>query len=263
MRVSRSGFTLLELMVTATVIAVLAAGGFAVYKAMRMRAGTLVATGHVRALVHANLGYAMDHDGAFCPAQDRRNLVRWHGGRRAAKEPFDPAQGFLAPYLGKNDTVQRCPLLGRVLTGRESFENNAGGYGYNAIYIGGQPGHPWTQARMLDVETAGRVVMFATTALSRKKGIQEYPYTEPFFWPSADGSNGGALQPTTHFRAGGRAVVGWCDGHVTLEGNPNFRGPNFYGGNNERDETGWFGPAEENGHWNPASPAARGITARH
>ena len=31
---------------------------------------------------------------------------------------------------------------------------------------------------------------------------------------------------------------------------------NFYGGNNEKAEIGWFGPEEENGFWNPRSPAA-------
>ncbi len=258
-RLIRRGFTLMELLICVAIISLLSVGAAALYQSMRMRAGAVVSTKNLKSLVHANLCYALDNGGAFCPAQDRRNLKRWHGGRKGKSDPFDPALGFLSPYFGKDEAAGRCPLMKKVLTGKDSFESNAGGYGYNAAYIGGQPGDPWKTARLTDIEYPGRVIMFATTGLSRKKGMQEYPYTEPFFWPLGDGGNGGPLQPSTQFRAGGKAIVGWCDGTVTMEGHGNFTGPNFYGGNNERDQCGWFGPQEANGYWNPGSPAALGV----
>jgi hypothetical protein len=44
---------------------------------------------------------------------------------------------------------------------------------------------------------------------------------------------------------------------VTLERPSLFRPLNFYGGDNEKEGIGWFGPAEENGYWNPKSRAVR------
>ena len=258
--VTAEGFSLVELLLSVAIIALLSTGGLAAYRYMRVKAGTTVSIKNLKGLVHANLAYALDHGGAFCPAQDRRNLKRWHGGRKRRADPFDPAQGFLSPYFGKDGAVQICPLMNDQVQSKESFETNAGGYGYNAAYIGGKPGQPWQSANTMEVDYAGRVIMFATTALSRKKGVQEYPYTEPYFWPTSDGGNGGSLQPSTHFRAaGGKAIIGWCDGTVTLEGGARHDGPNFYDGDNARDKCGWFGPEEGNGYWNPMSPVAQGL----
>ena len=58
--------------------------------------------------------------------------------------------------------------------------------------------------------------MFATTAYARAGGIQEYPFAEPPFWDFGDGPTGSRPSPTVHFRFDGRAIVGWCDGHVSF-----------------------------------------------
>ncbi len=126
---------------------------------------------------------------------------------------------------------------------------------YNATYIGGCPGDIYSPAALLDIEVPGRTVMFTTTALSRDEGLQEYPFSEPHFAPTEDGGRAWDLQPSVHFRADGKALVAWCDGRVTLEAPGPWKDTNFYGGNNEDAGIGWFGPEEENGYWNPRSPA--------
>jgi prepilin-type N-terminal cleavage/methylation domain-containing protein len=251
------GFTFTELLVTLSLLGVLAAVWISGHRWLKTRAGVAVSTAHLHALVGANAAYALDHDGAYCPATSADNLTRWHGGRRRLDEDFDPQHGFLAPYLGGHRLSLSCPLL-RDLSPR-SFEKGSGGYGYNAQYLGGTPQNPFAGAVIGESAEAGRVIMFATTALAVAGGIQEYPFTEPYEWIDHRGRLRGPLQPSTHFRAGGKALVAWSDGSVTAESPNEEIGPNFYGGDNLAACIGWFGPRELNGCWNPNSPASRGI----
>ena len=252
------GFTLIEALIAMAVVAVLAAIWLGASRWMHQRAGIAVSTAQLHGLVTANASYAMDNDGAFCPATSADNLVRWHGGRTTLEESFDPLKGFLTPYLGGGRHILTCPLLRHHFS--TSFEKGAGGYGYNAQYLGGTPQNPFAGAIAPETPHLGRVVMFATTALAINGGIQEYPFTEPFEWVDRRGRPRGPLQPSTHFRAAGKALIAWGDGSVTAELPNNQSGPNFYSGNNRRENIGWFGPPEANGHWNPNSPAARGYS---
>jgi prepilin-type N-terminal cleavage/methylation domain-containing protein/prepilin-type processing-associated H-X9-DG protein len=248
------GFTLVELMLVVTIVALLFLAALSLFKYGVLRANIKVSSENLRQLVVANLGYASDHGGWYCPAQDERNLTRWHGGRGSTEEEFSPDKGFLSPYFANDKRLETCPLLKETLKGQSSFEDGAGGYGYNAAYIGGRPGNPYSAAALMDVTAPSRTMMFATTALSKEEGLQEYPFAEPYYAADADGVGKlYDLQPSLHFRAGGKAIVAWCDGHVTLEERADKKGDNFYGGDNEKADIGWFGPEEENGYWNPDS----------
>jgi prepilin-type N-terminal cleavage/methylation domain-containing protein len=249
-------FSLTELLAALGIVGVLATLGVGTSNWLHQRAGMAVSTAHLHALVGANAAYALDHEGAYCPATSPDNLTRWHGGRRSLADEFDPLHGFLSPYLGGHRQSLTCPLLRDVDTA--SFEKGAGGYGYNAQYLGGTPRNAFAGAVAAEIPEAGRSVMFATTALAVAGGIQEYPFTEPYEWVDSRGRPRGPLQPSTHFRAAGKALVAWTDGSVSAE-EPNAEtGPNFYGGDNLASRIGWFGPREANGYWNPSSPAARG-----
>ena len=92
-------FTLVELLVTITVIAVLTALIGAVLSNARGRADAAMCMGNLRQLAAANLTYAAENEGQFCPAQDPTNTIRWHGVRLSPRSPFDPTKGPLAPYL--------------------------------------------------------------------------------------------------------------------------------------------------------------------
>ncbi len=254
-RTFSSGLTLVELMIVITIVALLSVGSVSLYRWGRIKAGTSLSTQNLHQLVLANLNYAADNGGYFCPAQEPRNLKRWHGSRSNIDEEFKPEGGFLTPYLGKDKRLETCPLLLKALGGEKSFEDGAGGYGYNGAYIGGRPGDTYSPVAVLDVEVPGRTIMFATTAFSKDQGLQEYPFAEPWFAPSESGGRSYDLQPSVHFRAGGKAIIAWCDGRITLEEPAAFKETNFYGGNNAKDKVGWFGPEEENGFWNPRSDA--------
>jgi prepilin-type N-terminal cleavage/methylation domain-containing protein/prepilin-type processing-associated H-X9-DG protein len=249
-------FTLVELIVVVAIIAILAALILAGVQNVRRRAGATHSASNIRTLALANIAYQAEN-GRYCPADDRRNNRRWHGARKAGGK-FDPAEGFLAPYLGKERRVTPCPVFQHMLKGSGTFEEGTGGYGYNAAYIGGTPAWKWNgdgtreSAVAAAVERPARTVMFTSTAYARAEGLQEYPYCEPPFWDFGDGPSGSRPSPTVHFRFDGKAVVAWCDGHVTFEvREPRDEGDNPHGGDARGNDLGWFGPDEENGFWNP------------
>lgn len=243
------GFTLVETLIGLTVVSTLSALSFSIYESVRTSARQAVSTGNLRQLAIANLTYAADH-GTYCPAQSPDNLTRWHGGRSSASAGFDPTRGFLADYLGKSRRVGQCPMFQKAVTAG-SFELGSGGYGYNSAYIGGMPENFADPERPARVRDAGQTVMFATTALSKGSGLQEYPYAEPWQWVTPNRTLGGPLQPSVHFRFKGKALVAWCDGSVTSEVASSYGSANYYGGDNEGDAIGFFGGDADNGYWNP------------
>lgn len=248
---SHCGFTLVELLVVLVVLGILTALAVpATQSALRFsRQGASMS--NLRQLAVANLSYAADNGGFFCPAQDMRNNKRWHGERSSSGAPFDPTRGFLAPYLGESGRVKMCPLVPDYIKGSGSWENGSGGYGYNATYLGGTPANGYQPNTTARVPNPAQTVMFTTTAFAKSDGLQEYPYTEPYQWVDPNGRLSGDLQPSTHFRAGGKALVAWCDGRVSAEKPSRLGGANYYGGNNVEAQIGWFGPERDNGYWNP------------
>ncbi len=252
------GFTLIEILVVIVIVASLAALAYTGSRTMITRARVIQSSANLRSLAIANTTYLSDN-GVYCPADDQTNNRRWHGSRSSSGGRFDPTQGFLSPYLGKSMQVTTCPLFRAMAEGSSSFENGTGGYGYNASYIGGTPGGAYDKntkirlsERAANVPNPGRTVMFTTTAYARPSGVQEYPYCEPPFWDFGGGPSGARPSPSVHFRAGGKAIVAWCDGSVTTESKNQAKGgPNPHGGNPDEFDLGWFGPDENNGWWNP------------
>jgi prepilin-type processing-associated H-X9-DG protein len=245
------GFTVVEMIAVICVMAFLAVILIPTAQWLRREGMAAKSTGNLRQLATANLAYAADHDGAYCPAQEPRNRGRWHGGRVSTKDKFEPAEGFLAPYLGLSRQIGLCPLMAALRKSGQTFEEGTGGYGYNAAYIGGTPANPYKPTNVMFVPRPSRTIMFATTALARGEGVQEYPYVEPFQWVNPNGKLSGPLQPSLHFRANGYALVAWCDGHVSKEKPGQLGGGDYYGGDSKKQQIGWFGPKKDNGYWNP------------
>jgi len=251
-----AAFTLLELLVVVAVIGVIAGLLFPAIRSAQIRAMGAASSGNLRQLVLANLAYASEH-GCFVPASDQSNLRRWHGSRSSVRAAFDPATGLLAEYLGRSRRVTPCPLLKQMLDKQgPSFEDGSGGYGYNEVYLGGNTYDTATKLsisiRAVRVARPAQTLMFATTAYANQNTIQEYPFCEPPYWDDGAGPNGTRPSPSLHFRFNGKAIVGWCDGHVTFESmEKRDVGDNPHGGDAGAQQLGWFGPDEQNGYWNP------------
>jgi prepilin-type N-terminal cleavage/methylation domain-containing protein len=254
-RMRHPGFSLMEILIVTAIVLTLAMLSYSGTRRMITSSRIVASSANLRSLTIANATYLADH-GTYCPAADKTTNRRWHGTRKSSGDRFDPTKGFLSPYLGKNAQVTACPLFRALVSG---YEEGTGGYGYNAAYIGGKPGGEFDKAtgilipqRPANVANPTKTVMFTTTAYAQPAGLQAAATCEPPFWDYGNGPSGDKPSPTVHFRAHGKALVAWCDGSITAETkNSSTPGHNPHGGDAEKWNLGWFGPAENNGFWNP------------
>lgn len=251
----RFGFTLIEILSVIAILSILTALLFPAAGAILNQARIAESRSNLRQLVQANFAHAMANSGRFAYATNERNNKRWCAQRSGSG--WDRTRGYLSPYLSYEARAAVCPLLESLLDeDTPSFELGTGGYGYNSAYIGGIEGRRMGRPslRIDQIADPSNTIMFATTAYAREGGVQEYPFTEPPFWPS-----GGRPSPTTHFRANGQAIIGWADGRISLEGEDERPdGSNPHGGVADDHHLGWFGPEEKNGYWNPSNIWANG-----
>ena len=253
---SGSGFTLVEILVVISILGILAALIFPAVRSCIASAQAVQSTNNLHQLVIANIAYATEN-GFYCPADDKTNNKRWCGARTSDGAGFDPTKGYLANFLGKSSSVTMCPLFKEMIKDSQSFELGSGGYGYNSSYVGGLPGGAYNpdgsrvSARITGIERS-KTVMFTTSAYANGNSIQEYPYCEPPYWDFGDGPTEWRPSPSVHFRFNGKALVGWCDGHVSAEScDAREVGYNPHGGDATAQQLGWFGADEQNGFWNP------------
>jgi prepilin-type N-terminal cleavage/methylation domain-containing protein/prepilin-type processing-associated H-X9-DG protein len=232
---AKRGFTLVELLVVMGIIGLLAAVLLSSFSSTLTSAKAVVSMNNLRQLAEANITYAADHDGYYCPASNDNSLsILWCG--TLVGSSYDLSQGYLSPYLGQSKQVKTCPLLASIQLD-PSHDESTGGYGYNDTYIGGSNG-TFQPIKAASVPRPAMTVMFTTTGWAWATGIQEYPFCKPPLWTPS----------TIHFRDRGHALVAWCDGHVTAELPTQIT----YGGTPSQPALGYFGPTVNNGYWNPA-----------
>jgi prepilin-type processing-associated H-X9-DG protein len=230
----------------------------------RSQARDVVCRSNLRQLVLANLGYAAENDGFFVPAArdmwDNAGLHRWHGARGRLGEPFDPARGPLAAYLGEG-AIKECPGAGDFLRSDDwnaSFERGGGGYGYNMTYLGSRLWDPGMQGpdafraayerttAQTEVDAPGSTLMFADTAMANETtSLIEYSFAEPpFFVVSGQVLDGFFMSPSVHFRHRARANVAWADAHVDGHAMAPVAETNAYGIDSAGMGLGWFAPVD-------------------
>jgi prepilin-type N-terminal cleavage/methylation domain-containing protein/prepilin-type processing-associated H-X9-DG protein len=261
---SPKAFTLVELLVVISMIAILMALLMPALAAARSQARTIVCRSNICQLVLANVGYATENDGFYVAAAkdmwDNAGLHRWHGVRGSLSEPFDPSKGPLAAYLTEGQ-VRECPTHVPFVQSEDwntSFEQGCGGYGYNMVYIGSRqwdPGLSGVQAyqqayarttSQVEVRNPGQTLMFADTAMANDgTSLIEYSFAEPPFavlsgqvWTDI------TMSPSVHFRHGTTANVGWADGHAESQRITRIDETNVYDVKSTDLNLGWFEPAD-------------------
>lgn len=168
-------FTLVELLVVVSVLAVLVAVLLPALSGARGSAQMIQGASNLRQLNIAAIAYTADHDVFNMPAARDRlaNLHRWFGTRRSSGEAFVPEGGPITPYLdqgfgasavsngsgggssrpptGGSLGVRACPRFAPVIEQRRldgaGFELGCGGYAYNSFFVGARPDRrvlPWT-----------------------------------------------------------------------------------------------------------------------
>ncbi len=257
-------FTLTELLIVISVIALLMAILVPALAAARSRGRTLACKSNLRQLLLACIGYATENDDAYVPAAsdmwDNSGLHRWHGRRVSRHDPFDPLRGPLVGYLA-DGRIKECPGKAdylKVQDWKTNFEQGCGGYGYNMTYIGSrlwqnglQSIEDWKNSyasttHMAEVTAPGRTLMFADTAIANdKRYLIEYSFAEPPF----SVRNGLPvtefyMSPSIHFRHRSRANIGWADGHIDPQRLAKCQDKNAYGIKSVDMELGWFDPLD-------------------
>jgi prepilin-type N-terminal cleavage/methylation domain-containing protein/prepilin-type processing-associated H-X9-DG protein len=248
------GFTLVELLISVSVVALLVSILLPSLRTARDQAKAAYCGSNIRQILIANQLYAGDNTGRACPgaADFLSNLNRWHGARIRASDPFDSAAGPLAPYMGASPGIRSCPSFrGFDAQSGSAFELGTGGYGYNNAFIGVElralsAGFfaietDRTGVQMTRVRTPAATVMFADAALVTS-GLIEYSFVEPRFFPT----NGYRPDPSIHFRHDLNANVGWCDGHVDRRRLSFSTSSGIYPQRPDRFDVGWFGQRDDN-----------------
>lgn len=223
----RAGFSLVELLVVATLLAVLTALLIPAARRTLERGRQTQCANNLRQLALANLAYASEGGVFVAAAPDiyTGNLRRWHGERKSASQPFDGAAGPRAPYLGADRRIRSCPTAARALAG-DGFEAGCGGYGYNAVGLGSQA---YPRGALAGAETGQRInrvrdpantLMFADCAFPQSRAgktrLIEYSFAEPYrHLADATPEETYVADPSVHFRHPGGANIAWAEGHVT------------------------------------------------
>lgn len=256
-----SGFSLLEMIVVVVILSILGSLAVSVMGSARNRADTLKSISNLRSLANANLLFTNENAGEYVPAINE-NGVYWHGKLSEDGARVQSENGLLTEYM--SGPIPLCPLFANEVDKSRHGELTSGGYGYNAAYIGSQKNNEFRGEVSFAVPEQGKTLMFTTTADYTGNELDEYPYCEPFTRPQ--GRQPGTSSPgwpSVHFRASGRALVAWCDGSVSAEPPTKFRKTktlvtNDGSGQSSQQKLGWFGPAQDNGFWNPRAEGKDG-----
>lgn len=270
----QKAFTLIELLVVISIIAMLMAIIVPSLLSAKTQARKIICRANLHQLLLANLSYASENNGHLVPAASdmnasdpaERNRTRWHGKRDSLDKPFDPSRGPLASYL-QTGKVKECPQKVNFVKGQTwdiNYEDGAGGYGYNATYLGSRhwdANSAFSQndrntTKITEVNYPAGTLMFADCAIT-KTGSDGTPYyTETSFaWQvfvvysgkAMDGANGMPVlyqSPTIHFRHNEKANVGWLDGHIDEMGMAPFDKINAFGVTSSEMYIGWFEPLD-------------------
>ena len=267
---ARSAFTLIEMLVVISIIALLMLVLLPALAESRAQARSVVCKSNLRQLLIAGIGYAIENNDFYvAAASDMLNsagLHRWHGVRDSLAQPFDPLRSPLVAYLIDGD-VKECPEIINFVKGEDwntNFEQGSGGYGYNMLYIGSRlwqsgisSALAWKKAyekttRMSEVAVPSETLMFADCAMGKldndKPYYIEYSFAEPRFWvfdgePLTDPGMPPPC-PSLHFRHRGRTNVGWVDSHVGDRCIAPFGQESTFGITSYDMLLGWFEPLD-------------------
>jgi prepilin-type N-terminal cleavage/methylation domain-containing protein len=214
----RRGFTLVELLVTITIIGVLAAMSVMGFKRMREKADVVTTVKRIRGFTEANALYATDHNGKYVPVfafdEDGQGAVQWHYNRAylealiGDKEAFENSEVFEG-IDGLPEQVLD-PIVVRAK--KRYWSRISASFGYNAENM---PGGGWGEpgaARAHTISSVGNpnetcAFITATDWLVLHSGA--------LLWENSP-VEGKTENSKIAYRYQGKAVVSYYDGHTSL-----------------------------------------------
>ena len=204
----RTAFTLIELLVVIAIIAVLAAILFPVFAQAREKARQTSCLSNLKQIGMATQLYLQDYDEGLYPTEYGENnglvQVTWNGRYDFTQFPFlfDPARGFLEPYL-KNGQIMDCASAAGIPLG--DFLPTKIAYGLNFLLYFDLPDFAADTPTLPAFTVPTETILLADTVTISPDGELNRDFM--LGWPSLE-------RPGVHGRHHGAADVLWFDGHV-------------------------------------------------
>jgi prepilin-type N-terminal cleavage/methylation domain-containing protein/prepilin-type processing-associated H-X9-DG protein len=220
-------FTLVELLVTIAIIAILAAMLLPVLAKGKISAQRVGCANNLRQLGIATELY-WDENSQNCfrwiySSTNTDGHLYWFGWLQSdstaeGQRQFDLSQGVLFPYLNGSD-VRLCPTLYAIPAQLKLKGNDAiFSYGYN-FYLSAPATTPPVSANKIKSPT--NLALFADAAQIndfQDPASPDNPMLEEWYYLDVDTNfSSGSYYPNGHFRHSQRANVAFCDGHVGME----------------------------------------------
>lgn len=214
MKSFREAFTLMELLICVSLIALLMGLLSPVLKNARDAAKKAACTNNLRNIGHAAIMYA-NENGGWLPHSGNADMP--------VITPNQTWKWLIAPYLGISspskqqleNNVFRCPAQKNPTCGTVARGDNGfyGGYGWNFLYLGWRDAvtsgtKPWIN--LSQVGNPAQTIMAGDTSDYQANGA--YP-ARVFYLYDSDAS--GELSLSQSYRHNGGGNYLWVDGHVS------------------------------------------------
>ena len=228
-RKTEKRFTLIELLIVISIIAVLAGMMMPALGASRERSSSISCVNNQKQLGIATSFYTDDNRGSIPGATGGWCCSRgtWVGKNVNQRRVDLRTKGTVAAYT--DPTPKGCPSvidLAVAQLGPQSGDGNAtsqsvgtcrgGGYGWNVNAGFRNPELGSTRTKTAKIHNPAGALLLSDTQLEWSAGLSVYPY---YLTPRTNSSSvgGGSWGATQVFRHANRANCMWADGHVSSE----------------------------------------------
>ena len=162
----RRGFSLIELLVVISIIAILSAVLFPVFVTARSAAYQMVVVSNARQLSESALMYASDADETFMPAMGADSFGYWAWFGRPTAKGTDESQSLLNGYRGKKKLIDPTAKAKDYLGDHSGFGYNWGYIGSDIHLSGRYNEYPYClyPARVSDIGKPSNTVVFSTSS---------------------------------------------------------------------------------------------------